>query len=71
MALEGIHYIEGRDGLAARVARVLDRVADNIFQKDEHDPPRLLVNQPRNALDTTTAGEAANNGLGDALNVVS
>ena len=47
-----------------------DGVADHVLQENLEDGAGLLVDEARDTLDTTTAGEAANGGLGDALDVV-
>jgi len=40
------------------------------LQEDLQDATGLLIDQARDTLDTTTAGQAADGGLGDALDVV-
>ena len=70
LALEGIHDVHGRDRLAAGVLGVGDRVADHGLKEDLEDTAGLLIDEARDALDTTTASEAADGGLGDALDVV-
>ena len=47
-----------------------DRVADHGLKEDLEDTAGLLVDEAADALDTTTACEAADGGLGDALDVV-
>ena len=70
LALEGVHDVHGRDGLAAGVLGVGDRVADHRLKEDLEDTAGLLVDEAADALDTTTACETADGGLGDALDVV-
>lgn len=70
LALEGVDDIHGGDGLAAGVLAVGDGVADDVLEEHLEDTTGLLVDQARDTLDTTTASQAANGGLGDALNVV-
>ena len=60
----------GRDGLAAGVLGVGDRVADHGLEEDLEDTAGLLVDEAADALDTTTASQTADGGLGDALDVV-
>ena len=69
LALERIDDIHGGDRLAARVLRVRHGIADDVLQEHLEDPAGLLVDEARDALDTTTAREAADGGLGDALDV--
>ena len=47
-----------------------DRVADDVLKEDLEYASGLLVDEARDALDTATAGEAPDGGLGDALDVV-
>ena len=70
LPLEGVDDIKGGDGLPLGVLGVGDGVADHVLQEDLEDGAGLLVDEARDTLDTTTAGEAANGGLGDALDVV-
>ena len=70
LTLQGIDNVHGSDSLSLGVVSVSDRVANDALQKDAQNGAGLFVNQVADALDTTTAGEAANGGLGDALNVV-
>ena len=71
LALESVDDIHRRDGLPARVLRVGDRVADHVLQEDLEHAAGLLVDEARDALDAATASQAADGGLGDALEVVS
>jgi hypothetical protein len=70
LALEGVHDIEGRDRLAAGVLGVGDGVTDDVLKEDLEHTAGLLVDEAGDALHTTTAREAADGGLGDALDVV-
>ena len=70
LALERVHDVHGRDGLPARVLGVGDRVADDVLEEDLEDAAGLLVDEAADALDAAAAGEAADGGLGDALDVV-
>ena len=70
LALEGVHDVQRRDRLAAGVLRVGDGVTDDVLQEHLQDTAGLLVDQAGDALDTTTAREAADGGLRDALDVV-
>ena len=70
LALEGVDDVHGGDGLAAAVLGVGDGVADDVLQEGLEDLTGLLVDVAVDALDTTTAGQAADGGLGDSGNVV-
>ena len=70
LPLEGVDDVEGGDGLPLGVLGVGHGVADHVLQEHLEDGAGLLVDQPGDALDTATAGQAADGGLGDALDVV-
>ncbi|KAL7541697.1 hypothetical protein ACHAXR_011168, partial [Thalassiosira sp. AJA248-18] len=70
LALEGIDDVHGSDGLAASMFRVGDRVTDDILEEDLEHTTGLLIDETRDTLDTTTTGETADSGLGDALDII-
>ena len=70
LALEGVDDVHGSDRLAASVLRVGHGVADDVLEEDLEHTARLLVDEAADALDTTTAGQAADGRLGDSGNVV-
>ncbi|KAK7826094.1 hypothetical protein U0070_009975 [Myodes glareolus] len=70
LALERVDHVHGGDGLALGVLRVGDRVADHVLQEHLQHPAGLLVDEAGDALDSATPGQAADGGLGDALDVV-
>ena len=70
LTLERVHDVEGRDGLAAGVLRVRNGILDDVLEERLQDAAGLLVHQARDALDAATACQAADGGLGDALDVV-
>ena len=70
LALEGIDDVHGGNGLALGVLRVRDGIPDDVLEEDLEDAAGLLVDEARDALDAATTGEAADGGLGDALDVV-
>mmetsp|Transcript_5230 Transcript_5230/g.17365 ORF Transcript_5230/g.17365 Transcript_5230/m.17365 type:complete len:231 (+) Transcript_5230:171-863(+) len=70
LALEGVHHVHGGDGLAAGMLGVGDHVTDHVLKEHLEDTARLLVDEAGDALDATTAGQAADSRLGDALDVV-
>ena len=69
LALEGVDDVHGRDGLAAGVLGVGDRVTDDVLKEDLEDTAGLLVDEAADALDTTTARKTADGRLGNALDV--
>ena len=69
LALECVYNIKGGDGLSAGVLSVGDGVSDDVLKEDLKDTAGLLVDKTRDALDTTTAGQAADGALGDAVDV--
>ena len=50
--------------------RVGDSITDHVLEEDLENTAGLLVDETGDTLDTTTAGETADGGLGDALDVV-
>ena len=70
MALESIDNVKGSDGLALGVLSVGDSVADDVLEEVAENSAGLLIDQARDALDTTSASQAADSWLGDALDVV-
>jgi hypothetical protein len=70
LALEGVHDVHRGDGLSAGVLGVGDGISDDVLEEDLEDTTSLFVDQAANALDTTSASEAADGWLGDALDVV-
>jgi hypothetical protein len=70
LSLEGVHDVEGRDGLAAGVLGVGDGVTDDVLEEDLEHTAGLLVDEARDTLDTASAGQTADGGLGNALDVV-
>ncbi|XP_059122575.1 uncharacterized protein LOC131913812 [Peromyscus eremicus] len=56
--------------LARRIRGERDGVPDHILQEHLQHPAGLLVDEAGDALDTTAPGQAADSGLGDALDVV-
>ena len=70
LTLEGVDDVHRRDGLAARVLRVGDRIADDILEEDPEHASGLLIDEAGDALDAATTSEATNGGLSDTLDVV-
>ncbi|KFU93223.1 hypothetical protein M959_11565, partial [Chaetura pelagica] len=70
LALQGIDHVHGRDSLPLGVLGVGDGVTDHVLQEHLQHAARLLVDEPRDALDAATPSQAADGRLGDALDVV-
>ena len=71
MPLESVDNIHGGDGLPLGVFGVGDGVPDDVLQEDLQNSAGLLVDQARDTLDSSTAGQPPDGGLGDALDVIS
>ena len=71
LAFEGVHHVHGGHGLPLGVLRVGDGVADHVLQEHLQHPAGLLVDEAGDALHAAAASQAADGGLGDALDVIS
>ena len=63
LALEGVHDIEGSDGLTASVLGVGDGITDDVLEEDLEDTAGLLVDEAGDALHTATTSQTADGGL--------
>jgi hypothetical protein len=70
LPLEGIDNIHGGDGLPLGMLGVGDGVPDDVLQEDLENTPGLLIDEARDTLDTASAGQTPDGGLGDALDVI-
>jgi histone H3 len=70
LAFQSIDDIHSGDGLALGVFGVGDGIADDVLKEDLKNTAGLLVDQAGDTLDTTTASETTDGGLGDSLDVV-
>ncbi len=70
LTLEGIDDVHGRDSLTTSMLGVGDRVTDDVLKEDLQHTTDLLVDETRDTLDAATTSEAADGGLGDALDVI-
>jgi hypothetical protein len=70
LTLQSIDDIHGGDGLSLGVLGVSDGISDDILKEDLEDTAGLFVDEAGDTLDTTTASETANGGLGDTLDVI-
>ena len=71
MPLEGIDNIHGGDGLPLGVFGVGDSIPDDVLKEDLEDSTGLLIDESRDTLDSSTASQTPDGGLGDSLDVVS
>jgi hypothetical protein len=71
LPLEGIDNIHGGDSLPLGVFGVGDGIPDDVLKEDLEDSTGLLIDQARDTLDSSTASQTPDGGLGDALDVVS
>merc|ERR1719234_54522 len=68
--LESVHHVHGSDSLALGMLCVGHSVADDILQEHLENPPSLLIDEARDPLNSTSAGQPPDGGLSDALDVV-
>ena len=71
MPLEGIDHIHGGDSLPLGVFGVGDGIPDDVLKENLEDSTGLLIDETRDTLDSTTASQTPDGGLGDSLDVVS
>jgi hypothetical protein len=70
LSLQSVDNVQRRDGLALGVLGVGDGVTDDTLEEGLENGAGLLVDHGRNTLDTTTASETSDGGLGNTLDVV-
>ena len=70
MPLEGVDDVHGSDSLSLGVLGVSDCVTDHVLQEGLENTAGLLVDEARYTLDSATAGQTTDSGLGDALDVI-
>ena len=70
LTLQGIDNVHCGHGLALGMFGVGDGITDHILQEDLENPAGLLIDETRDSLHTTTAGETTDGGLGDSLDVI-
>jgi hypothetical protein len=70
LSLESVDDVKRRDRLPLGVLSVGDSVTDDGLEEGLEDTAGLLVDHGGDTLDTTTASETADSGLGDTLDVV-
>ena len=70
LPLESIDHIHGGDGLPLGVLSVGDSISDDVLQENLQNSTSLLIDQTRDPLDSSMAGQSPDGRLGDALDVV-
>ena len=70
LPLQSIDDVHGGNGPPLGVLGVGDCITDDILQEYLENTASLLVDETRDTLNTTTASETTDGGLGDALDVV-
>ena len=70
LALEGVDNVHGGDGLPLGVLGVGHGITDDVLKENLQNTTGLLVDEAGDALDTATASQTADGGLGDTLDVI-
>ena len=70
LPLESVDHVHGGDGLPLGVLGVGHGITDDVLKENLEDTAGLLVDEAGDALDSTTASQATDGGLGDTLDVV-
>ena len=70
LTLQSIDDVHGSDGLSLGVLSVGDGISDDVLKEDLEDSTGLFVDEARDTLDTATASQTTDGGLGDALDVI-
>ena len=71
LTLQSIDDVHGSDGLSLGVLSVGDGISDDVLKEDLEDSTGLLIDKTRDTLDSSTASQTPDGGLGDSLDVVS
>ena len=70
LTFQGVDHIHGGDGLSLGMLAVGDGITDDVLEEHLQDTTGLLVDKSGDTLDTTTASQTADSGLGDTLDVI-
>ena len=70
LPLESVDHVHGGDSLPLGVLSVGDGISDDVLQEDLENSTSLLIDESRDPLDSSTASQSPDGGLGDALDVV-
>merc|ERR1712079_188102 len=70
LPLQSVNDIHGCDGLPLGVLGVGDSVPDDVLEEHFEDTTGLFIDESGDTLDSATARQPPDGGLGDALDVV-
>jgi hypothetical protein len=70
LSLQSIDNIHGSDSLPLGMFSVGDSITDDVLKEDLEDTSGLFIDEARDTLDTSTASQTADSGLGDTLDVI-
>ena len=70
LTFQGIDNVHGSDCLSLGMLGVGDGITDDVLKEDLQNTTGLLVDETRDALDTTTTCQTTDGGLGDTLDVI-
>ena len=70
MPLQGIDDIHSSDGLPLSVFGIGDSISDHVLEEYLEDSTGLLIDEPRDPLDSSPPRKTTDGRLGDALDVV-
>ena len=70
LSLQSIDDIHGGDSLPLGMFSVGDSITDDVLKEDLEDTTGLFIDEARDTLDTSTASQSADGGLGDTLDVI-
>ena len=71
LPLESIDNIHGGDSPPLGMFGVGDGIPDDVLKENLEDSTGLLIDKSRDTLDSSTASQPSDGGLGDSLDVVS
>ena len=66
LTLEGVHDVKGCDSLPTSVLCVCHSIPDHVLQEHLEHSTRLLVDEARNTLDTSTTSQTPDGGFCDS-----
>jgi hypothetical protein len=70
LAFQSVDDVHGGDCLSLGVFSVGDGITNDVFKEHLQDTTGFFVDQSRDTLDTTTAGQTTDSWLGDTLDVI-
>jgi hypothetical protein len=70
LAFQSVDDVHGGDCLSLGVFSVCDGITNDVFKENFQDTTGFFVDQSRDTLDTTTAGQTTDSWLGDTLDVI-